>query len=149
VYFKSLGIEASLEWSFHFYTISLTVIAEHILASSLSNTTTAPHPSSSASCTFHVPGAAEYASAQIPTQTSAKCRYPSPPLFTTNTFRPMAHPLVWPGKYFFYPIGNTSAVCLTRDLAPEEPAKILLLGCGDPRNVLYTIFCEPPNSKSA
>ncbi|KIJ28640.1 hypothetical protein M422DRAFT_189460 [Sphaerobolus stellatus SS14] len=56
----------------------------------------------------------------------------------------MAHPLVWPGKYFFYPIGNTSAVCLTRDLAPEEPADILLLGCGDPRNVLYTIYCEPP-----
>ncbi|KDQ10031.1 hypothetical protein BOTBODRAFT_190794 [Botryobasidium botryosum FD-172 SS1] len=55
----------------------------------------------------------------------------------------MAHPLYWPGKYFFYPIGNTSAVCLTRDLAPEETANILLLGCGDPRNVLYTIFSEP------
>jgi hypothetical protein len=62
----------------------------------------------------------------------------------------MAHPLVRPGKYFFYLIGNTSAVCLTRDLAPEEPADIdiLLLGCGDPRNVLYTIFCEPQSSKS-
>ncbi|KAF8070472.1 hypothetical protein FPV67DRAFT_1413720 [Lyophyllum atratum] len=55
----------------------------------------------------------------------------------------MAHPLFWPGKYFFYPIGNTSAVCLTRDLAPEESADILLLGCGDPRNVLYTILSEP------
>ncbi|RDB24852.1 hypothetical protein Hypma_007901 [Hypsizygus marmoreus] len=55
----------------------------------------------------------------------------------------MAHPLVWPGKYYFYPIGNTSAVCLTRDIAPDEPADILSLGCGDPRNVLYTIFSEP------
>ncbi|KAJ7083693.1 hypothetical protein B0H15DRAFT_911711 [Mycena belliarum] len=55
----------------------------------------------------------------------------------------MAHPLVFPGKYFFYPIGNTSAVSLLKDLAPEEPANILLLGCGDPRNVLYSIFCEP------
>ncbi|TRM66548.1 hypothetical protein BD626DRAFT_451581 [Schizophyllum amplum] len=55
----------------------------------------------------------------------------------------MSLPLIWPGSYFFYPIGNTSAVCLTRDLAPERPATVLLLGCGDPRNVLYTIFCEP------
>ncbi|GLB37437.1 putative protein with domain of unknown function (DUF4470) [Lyophyllum shimeji] len=55
----------------------------------------------------------------------------------------MAYPLHWPGKYFFYPIGNTSPVCLTRDLAPEESADILLLGCGDPRHVLYTIFTEP------
>ncbi|CCM04095.1 uncharacterized protein FIBRA_06254 [Fibroporia radiculosa] len=55
----------------------------------------------------------------------------------------MAHPLFLPGKYFFYPIGNTSAVCLTRDVSPEESADILLLGCGDPRSVLYTIFSEP------
>lgn len=59
----------------------------------------------------------------------------------------MVHPLVWPSKYFFYPIGNTAAVCLTRDLSPEEPARILSLGCGDPRNVLYTIFSEPQQSK--
>ncbi|KAI0816053.1 hypothetical protein BC628DRAFT_1334426 [Trametes gibbosa] len=58
----------------------------------------------------------------------------------------MAHPLVWLGRYFFYPIGNTSAVCLTRDLSPEEHADLLLLGCGDPRHVLYTIFSEPDNS---
>lgn len=55
----------------------------------------------------------------------------------------MAHPLVWPGKYFFYPIGNTPAICLTRDLAPEESADVVLLGCGDPRHVLYTVFSEP------
>ncbi|KDQ54528.1 hypothetical protein JAAARDRAFT_135381 [Jaapia argillacea MUCL 33604] len=55
----------------------------------------------------------------------------------------MAHPLFWPGQYYFYPIGNTSAVSLTRDLPPEAPADILLLGCGDARNILYTIFCEP------
>ncbi|KAJ7596033.1 hypothetical protein C8J56DRAFT_853074 [Mycena floridula] len=54
----------------------------------------------------------------------------------------MANPLIWPGKYYFYPIGNTSAVCLTRDIAPEQHTNILLLGCGDPRNVLYTIFNE-------
>lgn len=59
----------------------------------------------------------------------------------------MATPLYWPGKYFFYPIGNTSAVYLTRDIAPEEPANILLLGCGDPRSILYTIYGEPDGSE--
>ncbi|KAJ6567596.1 hypothetical protein DFH09DRAFT_1468983 [Mycena vulgaris] len=58
----------------------------------------------------------------------------------------MAHPLIFPGRYFFYPIGNTSAVSLLRDLAPEEPANVLLLGCGDPRNVLYSIFSETRGS---
>ncbi|EDQ98981.1 uncharacterized protein LACBIDRAFT_318427 [Laccaria bicolor S238N-H82] len=61
----------------------------------------------------------------------------------------MANLLVWPSKYFFYAIGNTSAVSLTADLTLEEPARILLLGCGDPRNVLHTIFTEPRNSGRA
>ena len=60
----------------------------------------------------------------------------------------MSHPLYWPGKYFFYPIGNTSAVSLTRDLPPEERANILILGCGDPRNVLYTIYSEDAQCQS-
>jgi hypothetical protein len=54
----------------------------------------------------------------------------------------MAHPLLWPPKTFFYPIGNTSAVCLTQDLAPEQTADVLLLGCGDPRHVLYTLYAD-------
>jgi Domain of unknown function (DUF4470) len=60
----------------------------------------------------------------------------------------MSLPLVYRGKYYFYPIGNTSAICLTRDVAPEVPANILLLGCGDTRNLLYTIFSENRSSKS-
>ncbi|EDR16119.1 uncharacterized protein LACBIDRAFT_301891 [Laccaria bicolor S238N-H82] len=60
----------------------------------------------------------------------------------------MANLLFWPSKYFFYAIGNTSAVYLTADIALEEPARILLLGCGDPRNVLHTIFTEPRNSRN-
>jgi Domain of unknown function (DUF4470) len=43
---------------------------------------------------------------------------------------------------FFYPIGNTPAVQLTRDLSYEEPADILTLGCGDVRNVLFTIYAD-------
>ncbi|KAF9052402.1 hypothetical protein BDZ89DRAFT_1098464 [Hymenopellis radicata] len=55
----------------------------------------------------------------------------------------MAHPLAFRDKYFYYPIGNTSAVSLTRDLATDGNVDVLILGCGDPRNVLYTLYCEP------
>ncbi|KAI0332915.1 hypothetical protein GY45DRAFT_1320539 [Cubamyces sp. BRFM 1775] len=58
----------------------------------------------------------------------------------------MSFPLYWPGKYHFYPIGNTSAVSLTRDLPASVPGNILLLPCGDPRNVLFTVYCEPPST---
>ncbi|KAI0630916.1 hypothetical protein C8Q77DRAFT_1061941 [Trametes polyzona] len=57
----------------------------------------------------------------------------------------MSLPLYFPGQYFFYPIGNTPAVSLTRNLPPDIAANILLLPCGDPRNVLYTIFNECPS----
>ncbi|PIL27080.1 hypothetical protein GSI_10219 [Ganoderma sinense ZZ0214-1] len=57
----------------------------------------------------------------------------------------MASSLHFTTPYLFHPIGNTTPVCLTRDLPPDVPANILLLPCGDPRNVLYTIFCERSN----
>ncbi|KAI1792277.1 hypothetical protein LXA43DRAFT_1082220 [Ganoderma leucocontextum] len=57
----------------------------------------------------------------------------------------MASSLHFPGLYQFSPIGNTTAVCFTRDVPPDVPISILLLRCGDPRNVLYTVFCEAPN----
>jgi hypothetical protein len=40
---------------------------------------------------------------------------------------------------FFYPIGNTPPADLTRNLPPECDGDILLLGCGDVRNILFTI----------
>ncbi|KAI1431668.1 hypothetical protein GGR50DRAFT_689527 [Xylaria sp. CBS 124048] len=39
---------------------------------------------------------------------------------------------------FFYPIGNTPSVCLTQSIPPNASADILLLGCGDVRNILFT-----------
>ena len=54
----------------------------------------------------------------------------------------MSHVLYWPGRTFFYPLGNTSAVCLTENLPPEHDADVLLLGCGDPRNILYTVYAD-------
>ncbi|CAG7946889.1 unnamed protein product [Penicillium nalgiovense] len=43
---------------------------------------------------------------------------------------------------FFYPIGNTPAVCLTQDLPQKKNADLLLLGCGDVRHILFTIHTE-------
>ncbi|KAF1844445.1 uncharacterized protein K460DRAFT_358043 [Cucurbitaria berberidis CBS 394.84] len=48
---------------------------------------------------------------------------------------------------FFYPIGNTPAVCLTRNLPREGQGDILLLGCGDVRNVLFTLYSEQTTSR--
>ncbi|KAH0829193.1 hypothetical protein J3R83DRAFT_2741 [Lanmaoa asiatica] len=57
----------------------------------------------------------------------------------------MSHLLFWPTITYFYPVGNTSAVCLTEDLPPESKADILLLACGDPRHILYTIYADETN----
>ena len=55
----------------------------------------------------------------------------------------------WPGSIFFYPIGNTSAVDLTDTLTPEESAHVLILGCGDPRNILFTVHNQRYDSEPA
>ncbi|KZT18725.1 hypothetical protein NEOLEDRAFT_1125105 [Neolentinus lepideus HHB14362 ss-1] len=57
----------------------------------------------------------------------------------------MSTPLIWPTKTYFYPIGNTPAVCLTQDLPHGQSADVLLLGCGDARNVLYTVYADLPS----
>ncbi|CAE6356144.1 unnamed protein product [Rhizoctonia solani] len=54
----------------------------------------------------------------------------------------MAHPLVWPSNQQFFPMGILPATSLTQDLSPEQPADILLLGCGDPRHIFYTISTD-------
>ncbi|KAH0829190.1 hypothetical protein J3R83DRAFT_2738 [Lanmaoa asiatica] len=59
----------------------------------------------------------------------------------------MSHPLFFRGVTYFYPIGNTSAVRLTEHLPPEQQANILLLACGDPRHILYTIYTNEVNSR--
>ena len=59
----------------------------------------------------------------------------------------MAHTVLYPAKNFLYLIGNTPAVVLTDSLVPEEPANLLLLGCGDPRNILFTIYSQANDSE--
>lgn len=58
----------------------------------------------------------------------------------TPTFVPSS------GAYVFYPIGNTPAVNLLSHHAPQEgndvPTEILMLACGDPRSILYSLWSE-------
>ena len=54
----------------------------------------------------------------------------------------MARLVSWPQEIFFYAIGNTPAACLTSELPPEQSADVLLLGCGDVRNILYTTYAD-------
>ncbi|KAH6634745.1 hypothetical protein B0J18DRAFT_486920 [Chaetomium sp. MPI-SDFR-AT-0129] len=44
--------------------------------------------------------------------------------------------------FHFYPLGNTPAVCLTQGLPPKDKADVLLLGCGDVRNIMFTAQCD-------
>ncbi|KEQ99606.1 hypothetical protein AUEXF2481DRAFT_25498 [Aureobasidium subglaciale EXF-2481] len=52
-------------------------------------------------------------------------------------------------KSFFYPIGNTSAANLLRDYRPcgKKPVEILAIGCGDVRNILFTLWSNPDSRK--
>ncbi|KAL4071259.1 hypothetical protein V8B97DRAFT_1962113 [Scleroderma yunnanense] len=61
----------------------------------------------------------------------------------------MSHPSYWPGQIFFYPVGNTPATCLTENLPPECNADMLLLGCGDARHILYTVYADATRSMAA
>src|SRR4051794_29645803 len=62
----------------------------------------------------------------------------------------MAHPMCWPSRPQFYPMGVNAATSFTQDLSPEQSADILLLGCGDPRSIFYTVStdvtCPPGGS---
>lgn len=42
----------------------------------------------------------------------------------------------------FYPIGNTPAISLTRAVPQGRDANILLAGCGDARNILFTAYMQ-------
>ncbi|EKM57491.1 uncharacterized protein PHACADRAFT_158588 [Phanerochaete carnosa HHB-10118-sp] len=54
----------------------------------------------------------------------------------------------WPTKTAFYPIGNTSPISLLQHTPPEDDADILLLDCGDPRNILHTVYANGADQAS-
>ncbi|EIW80764.1 hypothetical protein CONPUDRAFT_73808 [Coniophora puteana RWD-64-598 SS2] len=60
----------------------------------------------------------------------------------------MSHPLLWPDQTFFYPYGNVAPVLYTQDLIQDEPADVLLLGCGDPMSILYTVHSDRQNAQA-
>lgn len=37
-------------------------------------------------------------------------------------------------------IGNTAPVNLTQALPPDQDAAVLLLGCGDARNIIFSVY---------
>jgi Domain of unknown function (DUF4470) len=42
----------------------------------------------------------------------------------------------------FAPLRNEPPASFTQDLLPGKHADVLLLGCGDPRNILFTVFYD-------
>ncbi|KAF9872862.1 MYND finger [Colletotrichum karsti] len=54
----------------------------------------------------------------------------------------MLTPTVANSLSFFYPVGNTPAVNLARGLPQGIDGDLLLLGCGDVRNILHTAYNE-------
>ncbi|PQE12840.1 MYND finger family protein [Rutstroemia sp. NJR-2017a BBW] len=50
-------------------------------------------------------------------------------------------------SHFFYPIGNTPAVNLLETIPnwntqDDAPTNVLMLGCGDPRNIFFSLWCN-------
>ncbi|ORY04554.1 hypothetical protein BCR34DRAFT_604807 [Clohesyomyces aquaticus] len=43
---------------------------------------------------------------------------------------------------YFYPAGNTPAVYLTQNISTDQDASLLLLGYGDIRNILFTLYAK-------
>jgi hypothetical protein len=60
----------------------------------------------------------------------------------------MATPVVVDIVTYFYPVGNTSAVHLTRNLPRGQTAQILLLGCGDIRNIVFTVYMDQDSGEN-
>ncbi|KAM0327214.1 hypothetical protein ACHAQA_006348 [Verticillium albo-atrum] len=48
----------------------------------------------------------------------------------------------------FYPIGNTPAINLTRAIPQNIDSSILLLGCGDVRNILFTAYMQDTSPRN-
>jgi hypothetical protein len=69
---------------------------------------------------------------------------------TDPSFLPILHALgkmltstVVSLKPFSYPTGDTPAADLLRNLRPgKEPVEVLALGCGDVRNILFTLWSQ-------
>jgi hypothetical protein len=52
----------------------------------------------------------------------------------------MFYPIESTPLMHFSPLRHEPATSLTQHLPPRASAKCLLLGCGEPRNILFTVF---------
>lgn len=48
---------------------------------------------------------------------------------------------------FLYAIGNTPAVNLINSVPPDQDADVLLLGCGDVRSILFSVYMDIGNGE--
>ncbi|KIW31445.1 uncharacterized protein PV07_03095 [Cladophialophora immunda] len=60
----------------------------------------------------------------------------------------MLGPTVTPTMSGFYPVGNTPPVDVLESIPPGQDSEVLLLGCGDARNLLFTLYCRPSSDQS-
>ncbi|EXJ58995.1 hypothetical protein A1O7_06426 [Cladophialophora yegresii CBS 114405] len=81
-------------------------------------------------------------------QTSHLAMYSSLHPFLPTTSPVMLGPSSETGACSFFPIGNTPPVDLRESLPPGQDAAILLPGCGDVRNVLFTSYVRPARDTS-
>ncbi|KAH0843174.1 MYND finger family protein [Fonsecaea pedrosoi] len=55
---------------------------------------------------------------------------------------------VTPTMSGFYPVGNTPPVDVLEAIPPGQDAAVLLLGCGDARNLLFSLYSRPSSDQS-
>ncbi|TFK74173.1 hypothetical protein BDN72DRAFT_103167 [Pluteus cervinus] len=60
----------------------------------------------------------------------------------------MALPAFWTKNAPLEPFGSFTATDLCQNLPPKVPARGLLLGCGDPRNILNTLSLSDPGART-
>jgi hypothetical protein len=68
----------------------------------------------------------------------------SAPLASRTTMA-LPYPVAAAPFHYFYPLRSEPATSLVLDVPPWKDLTLLLLGCGDPGNILFTTFGEEKN----
>ena len=73
--------------------------------------------------------------------------YQSPPFSLLLPITTMLYPVDACRRNPFSPIRFEPATSFTQNIPPEKDVNCLLLGCGDPRNILFTVFGDEDTGK--
>ena len=57
----------------------------------------------------------------------------------------LLYPVAAAPFHYFHPLRSEPATSLVHDVPPGKDLTLLLLGCGDPGNILFTNFGEEKN----